>query len=114
MAYKVLKHFNRTNKDTIEINNIEDQKWIEHYKSFWCSNSPQNDDDESETTPTSSVEIDEITDEELEQSLKSMKTRKAAGPDGLNSELYKCGGPVLSHRLLKKCWRERLIPEEWG
>ena len=28
MAYKVLKHLNRTNKDTTEINNIEDQKWI--------------------------------------------------------------------------------------
>jgi len=62
------------------------------------------------------LEIDEITDEELEQSLKSMKDRKAAGPDGLNSELFTYGGPVLSHCLLKlinKCWRERLIPEEW-
>jgi hypothetical protein len=46
MAYKVLKHLNRTNKDTIEINNTEDQKWIEHYKSLWCSNSPQNNNDE--------------------------------------------------------------------
>ena len=26
LAYKVLKHLNQTNKDTIEINNIEDQK----------------------------------------------------------------------------------------
>jgi hypothetical protein len=42
VAYKVLKHLNRTNKDTIEINNIEDQKWIKHYKNLWCSNSPQN------------------------------------------------------------------------
>jgi len=46
-----------------------------------------------------------------------MKNRKAAGPDGLNSVLFKYGGPVLSNRLLKlinKCWRERSIPEEWG
>jgi sorting nexin-29 len=46
-----------------------------------------------------------------------MKNRKAPGPDGLNSELFKYGGPVLSNRLLKlinKCWRERSIPEEWG
>jgi hypothetical protein len=45
-----------------------------------------------------------------------MKNRKAAGPDGLNSELFKYGGPILSNRLLKlinKCWTERLIPEEW-
>ena len=26
MAYKVLKHLNRTNKDTIEINNIEEKQ----------------------------------------------------------------------------------------
>ena len=46
MAYKVLKHLNRTNKDTMEINNIEDQKWINHYKNLWCTNSLQNDNDE--------------------------------------------------------------------
>ncbi|GFG30200.1 hypothetical protein Cfor_11128 [Coptotermes formosanus] len=46
-----------------------------------------------------------------------MKNRKAAGPDGLNSELFKYEGPVLSNRLLKlvnKCSREKSIPEEWG
>jgi hypothetical protein len=80
MAYKVLKHLNRTNKDTVEIINTENQKWIEHYKSLWCSKSPQNKNNEPETTPTPSAEIDEISDEELEQSLKSMKNRKAAGP----------------------------------
>jgi hypothetical protein len=45
-----------------------------------------------------------------------MKNRKAASPDGLNSELFKYRGPILSNRLLKlinKCWRERSIPEEW-
>ena len=34
-----------------------------------------------------------------------------------DSELVRYGGPVLSNRLLQlinKCWRERLIPEEWG
>jgi len=91
MAYKVLKHLNRTNKDTIEINNIEDQKWINHYKDLWCTNSLQNDNDDPETTSATSTGIDEISDEELEQSLKSMKNRKAPGPDGLNSELFKYG-----------------------
>jgi hypothetical protein len=45
-----------------------------------------------------------------------MQNRKAGGPDGLKSELFKYGGPVLSHRfkLINKCWRERSIPEEWG
>jgi hypothetical protein len=48
----------------------------------------QNNSDEPETAPTTSAEIDEISDEELEQSLKSMKNIKAAGPDVLNSELF--------------------------
>ena len=82
-AYKALKRLNRTNKGTIEINNTEDQKWIENYKSLWCSNSAQNNNDEPETIPTPLAEMDEMSDEELEQSLKSMKNRKAAGPDGL-------------------------------
>jgi len=34
MAYKVLKHLNRTNEDTIEINNIEDQIWINTIKIY--------------------------------------------------------------------------------
>jgi hypothetical protein len=58
MAYKVLKHLNRTNKDTMEINNIEDLNWINHYKNLWCTNSLQNDNDEPETTLTPSTEID--------------------------------------------------------
>ena len=117
MAYRVLKHRSQTNKDTIAINNIEDKKWIQHYKNMWCTNSPENNNDGPDTTSTPLAEIDEISDEELEQSMKSMKNRKAAGPDGLNSELFKYGGPVLSNRLLQlinKCWRERSIPEEWG
>jgi len=92
MAYNILKHLNRTNKDTIEISNIEDQKWINNYKNLWCTNSPHNVNDETETTTTPSAGIDEISDEELEQSLKSMKNRKAAEPDGLNSELFKYRG----------------------
>jgi len=46
-----------------------------------------------------------------------MKNRKAAEPDGLDSELFQYGGPVLSNRLLEfinKCWKEKSIPEEWG
>jgi len=57
MAYKVLKHLNRTNKNNIEINNIEDQKWKNHYKNLWYTNSPHNDNDEPETTTTPSAGI---------------------------------------------------------
>jgi sorting nexin-29 len=98
------------------MNNIDDQKWIHHYKNLWCTNSPHNDNDEPETTTTPLAGTDESSDEELKQSLKSMKNRKAAEPDGLNSELFKYRGPALSNCLLElinKCWKNRSIPEEW-
>src|SRR5215510_13644971 len=59
MAYKVLKHLNRTNKDTTEINSVEDQKWINHYKDLWCTNSLKNDNYDPETTSATSTGIDE-------------------------------------------------------
>jgi hypothetical protein len=48
----------------------EDKKWINHYKNSWCTNSPHNDSDEPETTTTLSAAIHEISNEELEESLK--------------------------------------------
>jgi hypothetical protein len=57
MASRVLKHLNQTNKNTVEINDMEDQKRIEHYKSLWCSNFTENNNDEPETTPTTLAEL---------------------------------------------------------
>jgi len=58
------------------MNNTDDQKRINRYKNLWCTNFPHNNNDEPETTTTPSAGIDEISNEELEQSLKSMKNRK--------------------------------------
>ena len=44
--------------------------------------------------------VDPITLEELDLALKEMKNRKATGEEGMNAELWKYGGPVLSQRLL--------------
>jgi hypothetical protein len=57
MASKVLKHLNQTNKNTVEINDLEDQKLIELYKSLWYSNFTENNNDEPETTPTTLAEL---------------------------------------------------------
>jgi hypothetical protein len=37
-----------------------------------------------------------------------MKNKTAPGPDGLNYELFKYGGPVLSNRLLKLSVGEKI------
>jgi hypothetical protein len=38
---------------------------LKNYKNLWCTNSPQNDNDEPETTSPPSTETDEISDEEF-------------------------------------------------
>jgi hypothetical protein len=61
--------------------------------------------------------IDEISYEELEQSLLSLKNTKGTVPGGLNAELFKYGGAILSHGLLKfinRCWKGISVPEEWN
>jgi len=81
MAYKVLKHLNRTNNDTIEINNIEDKNGKNNI-TFMVFKFPAKQNDEPETTLTPSTEIDEISDEELEQSLKSTKKQESSRSRG--------------------------------
>jgi hypothetical protein len=47
-----------------------------------------------------------------------MKNRKATGPDGINTELFKYGGEHLNNTLLnfintRKYWRFARIPRTW-
>jgi hypothetical protein len=109
-----ITHLNRTERDPIQINLTEDCKWIDHYKTLWCSNTLQNNSEGIEENI--SENIDKISYEELEQSLCSLKNSKATSPEGLNAKFFKHGGVILSHRLLKFinwCWKERSIPDEW-
>ena len=45
--------------------------------------------------------LPEVTIEEVEIALKSMKTNKAHGPSGLNSDILKSGGKVVLEQLTK-------------
>ena len=92
MAYKVLKKLIWTNKDTVEINNIEDQKWIQHYKKNMVYEFPAKRQwwtrKNLDPAGRNRLNLRRITWTEPEIN----KNRKAAGPDGLNSELFKYGG----------------------
>lgn len=116
-AYKMIKNLNSTVKDVAQLKVINHNEWIEHYTNLW-NNQETNEqvmsisDDMDEINFT----VDAITIEELREALKKMKNRKAAGPDGITTELLKHGGPLLEFRLLhllNECWQKKKIPTEW-
>ena len=62
------------------------------------------------------VEVEELTMEDVEKAIKSLKNNKAAGTDGINRELIKYGGDKLLNRmyeLVRQIWEEERILEEW-
>jgi hypothetical protein len=64
----------------------------------------------------SEVEVEEITIDDVEKAIRNLKNNKAAGTDGIRSELIKYGGYNLLNRisdLVRKIWKEERIPEEW-
>jgi hypothetical protein len=70
-AYKVIKHLNKSEKDTVRINVIEENKWIDHYNGLWFQKEEEEflENIESETQQG----IDWITIQELQDSLKETK-----------------------------------------
>lgn len=112
-AYKIIKHLNKTEKDTAGINVIQENQWIEHYKNLWTNKDEIYDEEENEKEKQ---EVDPLTLEELQGVLRKAKNRKATGSDGVNTELLKYGGTLLHLRLLhlyNECWQRNKIPKEW-
>ena len=54
--------------------------------------------------------------EEIEDAVKSLKSGKAPGADGIPSEVYKYGGPSVVQALysfFKTCWDEAELPQDF-
>ena len=70
------------------------ERWAEFYEELYSSDTASN---------SHFPEIDdipEVTTPEIEHAISQLKTDKAPGPDGIVSEMFKHGGPVLQQRLL--------------
>ena len=54
--------------------------------------------------------------DEIEQTIRSLKNRKAAGPDAITTEMLKYGGEAVSahlHQLIERVWHTERCPQAW-
>ena len=109
MAYKAIKYLNKQEKDTLKLNIIDENQWIEYYRKLWYDPSLADANFEEERQNKEIPEVDMLSIQELEEALKSCKNRKAAGIDSINIELFKYSGIISKHRFLhflNMCWSQ--------
>ena len=89
--------------------------WKEHFDKLLNTGDPK-ELIKTGNKETSEVEVEEITIEDVEKAIRNLRNNKAAGTDGIHSELIKYGGNKLLSRiydLVRQVWEEERIPEEW-
>ena len=79
---------------------------MEFCKKVWLSEDEEFDQEEIIGLPQA---VDFIEDTDLEEALSSSKTRKTAGAENINVDVYKYLPAQAKHRLLdtvNQCWRQ--------
>jgi len=75
-AYKIIKNLDRTEKDNLQFNPITEHMWLDYYHKLWTK---QFNDNTTEWKCAKLTEncVDLITMEELETTIKTLKSRKS-------------------------------------
>ena len=93
-------------------------RWKEHFEEL-LNRDPVIDDnvlDELPRFPVDNTLSDVPTLIEVEKAVSAMKNNKAAGPDNIPAEVFKCGGTLLLsqlHQLIVKIWENEVIPDDF-
>lgn len=70
-----------------------------------------------ERTNVKIMNSEEIKTEEVKEVIQELKTKKCAGPDGINGEVWKCANDecvTMLTRSINEVWMgNRMVPEEW-
>lgn len=119
MAYKALKYLNKEERDTVALNNIRTEDWLQYFKELWTTQNYETNlyDDNNTSVPDPVRDVDLIEYEEMEQILQSFHNNKSPGSDNLNIELLKYASRSIKQRLLNIlniCWTTYKVPEEWA
>jgi hypothetical protein len=84
-AYKIIKNLNRTEKDNLQFN---EHTRLDYYKKLMTEQFNYIITERKCVKLTENF-VDLITMEELETTIKTLKSRKSPGSYGINNELYK-------------------------
>ena len=101
--------------------NINTQKWFEHFQKVFSFNENYNDDQPNTENDRNEEEqhvLDQvITFEEVENAVKRIQCGKACGIDGIVGEMLKSGGELTIHflrELFNKIFDSGVYPKEWS
>jgi hypothetical protein len=119
-AYKILKHLNKDQKDSADIQVINEVKWLEYFTRQWSKNDDllEVDNKEKSTSASSSlpsIGVDRIKPSEL-QVLHKCKNRKHPGLNKIATEMIKYASNNIKIQflnLLNNCWQSKYSPENW-
>ncbi|CAF5055729.1 unnamed protein product, partial [Rotaria magnacalcarata] len=68
-------------------------------------------------SPSYKEDPQDILYSEVEEAIRTLKSNKSPGSDGITAEMIQAGGEQLTHEihsLCNKAWHKGVIPEEWG
>ena len=97
-------------------------RWAEHFKDTLSKEYPSCNDHgklDLELNMEGSNEDENsemLTYEEIEESIKRLKNRRAPSEDNITPEMIKYGGKQLAktlHKLTCAIWKEEKMPEDW-
>jgi len=83
----------------LQFNPITENTWQDYYHKLWTKQFNDNTTDGKCAKSTENC-VDLITIEELETTIKTLKSRKSPGSDGINNELYKHAPKSFLHIFL--------------
>ena len=72
----------------MQLNPIFEHTWLDYCQKLWTKQFNDNTTEGKRAKLTENC-VDLITMEELETTIKALKSRKSPGSDGINKELYK-------------------------
>ena len=91
------------------------RRWVQHFKGALNRGTVPGEVGVMKEDSLNSIEPPD--EEEMENALRKLKNGKAPGPDGIQSELLKCGGEELKkalHDLMLTIWEREAMPTEWA
>ena len=92
------------------------ERWQEHFSNVLNRPEPLVSAVIKEAETDLEVDTGEITIAEVREAVKSLKTGKAPGEDGIDTRMLKAGGETTMkalHQILNTIWSKEQAPPEW-